>query len=72
MLIMLKFEVVWCLDTRAGDREAVHIIEPQKNESCARPNIGKWIGCVAVDKADDWMVSHWSILLMLTATGVHS
>lgn len=43
-------------DTRAGDREAVHIIEPQKNESCARPKIGKWIGCVAVDKADDWMV----------------
>jgi len=46
------------IDTRAGDREAVHIIEPQKNESCARPSIGKWIGFVAVDKADDWMVCH--------------
>jgi len=44
------------VDTRAGDREAVHIIEPQKNESCARPKIGKWISCVAVDKADDWVV----------------
>jgi len=48
---------------RAGDREAVHIIEPQKNESCARPQIGKWISCVAVDKADDWMVHHCFSLL---------
>jgi len=43
-------------DTRSGGREAVHIIEPQKNEECARPHIGKFVSCVAVDKADDWMV----------------
>jgi len=57
-LVTLMLEIVWWLDTRAGDREAAHIIEPQKNESCARPNIGKWISFVAVDKADDWMVCY--------------
>jgi THO complex subunit 6 len=34
----------------------VHIIEPQKNDECARPKIGKWISTVAVDKVDDWMI----------------
>jgi len=52
------WKVLWWLDTRASNCEAVHIIEPRKNESCARPKIGKWISSVAVDKGDDWMVCH--------------
>lgn len=43
------------VDTRVGGREAVHIMEPHKNDACSRP-IGKWIGCIAIDRADDWMV----------------
>ena len=23
---------------------------------CARPKFGKWLGCVAMDTADDWLV----------------
>lgn len=37
-------------------REPVHRIEPYKNEFCRRPNFGKWIGCIAIDGNDDWMV----------------
>ncbi|XP_070571910.1 THO complex subunit 6 homolog isoform X2 [Ptychodera flava] len=44
---------VW--DTRRP-REAVHVIEPYKSEECSRPNLGKWIGCVAVDPSDDWLI----------------
>ncbi|KAK2173760.1 hypothetical protein NP493_850g00038 [Ridgeia piscesae] len=36
--------------------EATQVIEPYKNENCARPQLGRWVGCVAVDTADDWMV----------------
>ncbi|XP_002739441.1 THO complex subunit 6 homolog [Saccoglossus kowalevskii] len=44
---------VW--DTRTSS-EAVHVIEPFKHQECSRPNQGKWIGCIAVDSSDDWMV----------------
>jgi len=44
---------VW--DARVA-QEAVHLIEPYKNSNYARPQLGKYLRCVAVDKADDWMV----------------
>jgi hypothetical protein len=25
-------------------------------QMCARPKFGKWLGCVAMDTADDWLV----------------
>jgi len=34
----------------------VQVVEPHKSAACARPQLGKWVGCVAVDKSDDWMV----------------
>ncbi|XP_074642429.1 THO complex subunit 6 homolog [Tubulanus polymorphus] len=37
-------------------QEAAHVIEPYKTERCNRPHLGKWIGCIAMDSADDWMV----------------
>lgn len=42
-------------DTRTA-QHPVHRIEPYKNELCHRPNFGKWIGCIAVDGNEDWMV----------------
>ncbi|XP_064613145.1 THO complex subunit 6 homolog [Liolophura sinensis] len=42
-------------DIRAG-REATHVIEPYKNELCARPEFGRWLGCVAVDPSADWLI----------------
>ncbi|CAE1155247.1 THOC6 [Acanthosepion pharaonis] len=36
--------------------EAIHIIEPYRNEMCARPEFGKWLGCVTMDTGDDWLV----------------
>lgn len=50
------------LDIRDG-RQSVHHIEPHKNENCDRPYLGKWIQTVAVDSADDWMVSSVSLQL---------
>lgn len=50
------------LDIRDG-RQSVHHIEPHKNENCDRPYLGKWIQTVAVDSADDWMVSSVSFQL---------
>ena len=44
---------VW--DTRAPHSPA-HIIQPHKKPECARPQYGKWLGCVAIDAADDWLV----------------
>ncbi|VDI27241.1 THO complex subunit 6 [Mytilus galloprovincialis] len=44
---------IW--DTRSPS-DAVHSIEPYKNELCARPKFGKWLGCVAMDTTDDWLV----------------
>lgn len=32
------------------------MIEPRKNEDINRPQLGSWIGCVTVDKSEDWMV----------------
>lgn len=42
-------------DTRTPG-QAVHVIEPYKNEDCVRPHHGKWVSCVSVDKDNDWMV----------------
>ncbi|XP_078064706.1 THO complex subunit 6 homolog, partial [Mustelus asterias] len=33
----------------------IQMIEPYKYEKCARPQYGKWIGCLCIDS--DWMVS---------------
>ncbi|XP_076340550.1 THO complex subunit 6 isoform X2 [Tachypleus tridentatus] len=44
---------IW--DTRKPG-EAVHILEPHKHEDLHRPRYGKWVGCVALDNQDDWMV----------------
>eukprot|EP00058_Branchiostoma_floridae_P020988 XP_002606478.1 hypothetical protein BRAFLDRAFT_115453 [Branchiostoma floridae] len=47
-------------------REAAHILEPYKHDVCARPDQGRWIGCVAVDRkimsaGSSPCVNHWSI-----------
>lgn len=34
----------------------VSSVEPYKNEELQRPLYGKWIGCVALDSNDDWMI----------------
>lgn len=36
--------------------EPVHVLEPFKQQICSRPQYGKWLGCVAVDPVDDWVV----------------
>ncbi len=36
--------------------EAVHVLEPYKNEKCSRPHLGKWLGCAALDPGEDWLV----------------
>lgn len=55
---------------------AIHTMEPYKNEVCARPEYGKWLGCVTLDSGDDWLVcgggprlSMWH-LRSLTATTI--
>ena len=35
----------------------MHVIEPYKNDQCARPRVGKWLACAAMDSAEDWLVS---------------
>ena len=35
----------------------MHIIKPYKNEQCARPRVGKWLACAAMDSAEEWLVS---------------
>lgn len=42
-------------DARKGGG-AVHVIEPYKHNISSRPEMGKWIGCVAYDVSDDWLV----------------
>lgn len=42
-------------DTRKSGK-AVQCVEPYKYENLHRPRFGKWIGCVALDNNDDWMV----------------
>lgn len=32
------------------------LIQPCKNEDIHRPQLGSWIGCVAVDESGDWLV----------------
>ncbi|XP_062582523.1 THO complex subunit 6 homolog [Saccostrea cucullata] len=55
--------------------EPVHSIVPHKIESCGRPSLGKWIGCVDMDSSDDWLVcgggpkmSLWHLRSMTTTT----
>ena len=38
-------------------------------QKCARPQLGRWIGCVAIDAADDWMVSLAGCSLVYAGTG---
>ncbi|XP_035220852.1 THO complex subunit 6 homolog [Stegodyphus dumicola] len=42
-------------DARKGGN-AVHVIEPYKHNLSSRPELGKWIGCLAFDSSDDWLV----------------
>ncbi|XP_054725072.1 LOW QUALITY PROTEIN: THO complex subunit 6 homolog [Uloborus diversus] len=44
---------IW--DSRKGG-EAVNILEPHKHKLASRPELGKWIGCLAFDSSDDWLV----------------
>ncbi|XP_014787628.1 THO complex subunit 6 homolog isoform X1 [Octopus bimaculoides] len=44
---------IW--DARSSN-EAICMLEPYKNEMCGRPEFGKWLGCVAMDTGDDWLV----------------
>ncbi|CAL1283171.1 unnamed protein product [Larinioides sclopetarius] len=44
---------VW--DSRKGGN-AVHVLEPHKHQIANRPEFGKWIGCLALDSSDDWLV----------------
>ncbi|XP_050408253.1 THO complex subunit 6 homolog [Patella vulgata] len=44
---------IW--DARSSS-EAVHILEPHKTPMCGRPEMGKWVGCVAMDHGDDWLI----------------
>uniref|UniRef100_K1QW86 THO complex subunit 6-like protein n=1 Tax=Magallana gigas TaxID=29159 RepID=K1QW86_MAGGI len=50
--------------------EPVYSIVPHKTESCCRPSLGKWVGCVAMDSSNDWLilsagtepfVNHWFV-----------
>ncbi len=46
--------------------EAVHVLEPYKNDQCSRPHLGKWLGCAALDSGEDWLVSvHLYFLLFV-------
>ncbi|KAL3856941.1 hypothetical protein ACJMK2_011743 [Sinanodonta woodiana] len=36
--------------------EASLILQPFKHEACARPEFGKWVGCVGVDSGNDWLI----------------
>ncbi|PVD31603.1 hypothetical protein C0Q70_07018 [Pomacea canaliculata] len=44
---------IW--DTRTTG-ESVQCIEPFKNELCARPLMGKWLRCLAVDSEEGWLI----------------
>ncbi|GFY54497.1 THO complex subunit 6 homolog [Trichonephila inaurata madagascariensis] len=44
---------VW--DSRKSGN-AVHVLEPHKHQIASRPEFGKWIGCVALDSSDEWLV----------------
>lgn len=52
-------------DLRAPFGSVDIILHPNENENAARPTVGKWIGCLAVDAVEDWMVcggaSHLSV-----------
>lgn len=44
----------WDLRSPPGSVESV--IDPNKNEEAARPDVGKWVSCLAVHPDEDWMV----------------
>jgi len=44
---------IW--DFRKPTKEVVKI-EPYKSELCSRSKFGKWIGCVAMDQGNDWLI----------------
>lgn len=46
---------VLCWDVRSLQREVFHI-EPFKREELQRPRFGKWIGCVALEAGDEWLL----------------
>ncbi|KAK3726628.1 hypothetical protein QZH41_012280, partial [Actinostola sp. cb2023] len=61
-------------DCRSGSM--TNMVEPYKDKNLNRPKFGKWIGCVALDSNEEWMVcgggprlSVWH-LRSLTCTGV--
>ena len=43
-------------DCRVGG-EAVHVLEPNKQDLTVRSDMGKWVGCVDCDNNEDWLVS---------------
>ena len=43
---------VW--DLRSKD--SVHIIKPFENETCARPDMGKWLQCLAINNENYWLL----------------
>lgn len=66
---------IW--DTRKSG-SAVHTIEPYKHMLASRPELGKWIGCLAFDSADDWLVCGgapilciWHLRTFLPSTQLH-
>ena len=34
-----------------------------------RPHLGSWIGCVAVDEGEDWLVSKWVFFFLFFLGG---
>jgi len=43
-------------DPRVASGSIDSLIEPNKLEEAARPEIGKWISCMATDPSEDWLV----------------
>uniref|UniRef100_A0A0B6ZJ94 Uncharacterized protein n=1 Tax=Arion vulgaris TaxID=1028688 RepID=A0A0B6ZJ94_9EUPU len=43
---------IW--DLRAKD--AVHMMKPFEHQMCARPHMGKWLQCLAMDEENYWLL----------------
>lgn len=54
-----KLSVAMILTTCTQDKSFVTNLLCQ---DINRPQLGSWIGCVAVDKSEDWMVSTWRLV----------
>ncbi|XP_005106176.2 THO complex subunit 6 homolog [Aplysia californica] len=37
-------------------KEAVHIVKPFEDEMCSRPDMGKWLQCLAINNEDYWLL----------------